>query len=99
MTRQPVYRNHSDPIVHGISISAERCPFQKPVPDSANVLQRFLGVKDEEVGIVNGLRVPRDLSKTPRDVREGWWPETGPRHENAQGIDIIADGSPTHQPC
>jgi len=61
------------------------------------VLQGFLAVKNEEVGIVNGPGVPWDLSKTSCDVRKGWWPETWACHENAQGIDIVADRSPAHQ--
>src|ERR1700730_7068291 len=97
MPRQPVDRDHSDPVVHGISMSVQRRSVQKPVPESANVLQGFLAVKNEEVGIVNGPGVPWDLSKTSCDVREGWWPETGACHENAQGVDIVADRSPAHQ--
>src|SRR5437667_3267110 len=97
MTRQSVDRDHSDPIVHGIGSSAEGCSIEKPVPEGANVPECFLAEKNEEVGIVNGPGVPRDLSETPRDVRESWRLQPGPCEENAQGIDVIAKRSPTHQ--
>src|SRR5437667_5170352 len=97
MTRQPVDRDHSDPIVHGIGSSAEGCSIEKPVPEGANVPECFLAEKNEEVGIVNGPGVPRDLSETPRDVRESWRLQPGPCEEYAQGIDVIAKRSPTHQ--
>src|SRR5207249_1162793 len=93
MTRQPVDRDHSDPIVHGIGSSAEGCSIEKPVPEGANVPECFLAEKNEEVGIVNGPGVPRDLSETPRDVRESWRLQPGPCEENAQGIDVIAKRS------
>ena len=91
MAGEPVERDHSDPVVHGLAMALQKAP------QRADLAQRVRVIKGQQIAAFDLARAPVDFRQARLDRRKRGRREARAGQQRGQGIHVVADGPAPHQ--